>query len=77
LHLGLNVAQVVLDSTGADKRSWEFNVLFTILGVHTKGSLVWLWALLQELEVTETVETVTDLLIDLDWVVTIGQDIQK
>jgi len=77
LHLGFKVAEIVLDGASADEFSVEGNVLLTVLRVHTKGGLEGLGAFQLEFEVTETIETVTNLLIDLNGVVTVGKDVEQ
>jgi hypothetical protein len=75
-HLGLKVAEIVLDGTACSEVSVERNI-FLILRVHTDGSAVGSGSLLEELKVLETIEAITDVLVDLLRVVTVGQDIQK
>jgi hypothetical protein len=76
LHLGFEIAEVVFDSTLANKWCVELNVLLAVLGVHTKSSLVRFWTFFQELKVAETVKAVSNLFIDLDWVVSVGEDVK-
>ena len=77
LHLGLKVAQVVFDSTVADERSREFDILLTILGVHTEGSLVGLRAGHVEHAVFQTIKAIADLGVDDHGVVAVRENIQK
>jgi hypothetical protein len=75
-HLELKVAEVVLDGALADELSEEGNVFATVFRVHAEGGLVRLRTNLLEFEVAETVEAVSNLLVDLHGVVTVGQDIK-
>ena len=55
----------------------EGNVFATVLRVHTEGGLERLRTNLFELKVAETVEAVSNLLVHLHGVVTVGQDVQQ
>ena len=78
LHASLEVAEIVLDGTVHGERSAEWDVL-TLFGPHTLGALertLGIW-ILDEVKSLHTVEAISEILVNLNWVVTVGKNIKK
>jgi hypothetical protein len=78
LHLSFNIAKIALNGTNASKNARE-GYIFSVLGPHTFGRLSrnWLALTSNEFETFHAVKAISNVLINLWRVVTIGQDIEK
>jgi len=78
LHASLEVAEIVLDGTVHGEWNAEWDA-FTLFGPHTLGALertLGIW-ILDEVETLHTVEAISEILVNLNWVVTVGKNIKK
>jgi hypothetical protein len=78
LHLSFNVTEIGLYSTIASENLSKWHE-FSCLRMHTSGILsgIWLPFSSKELKSLHTVEAISNVLIDLGRVVTVGEDIKQ
>lgn len=78
LHASLKITKVVLDGSSHQEFCTKWNK-FTFFREHSACSLRWIWNSwsFYELKASHSIETISKIVINFFWVVTVGKDIKK